>query len=287
MRTKVSLLIPTVALAATLAACGGGGPGKSEFTAKADGSCGAGNTAISSSAEPTNAPQVATSAGTAVTTIDGQVGMLRALKMPGGKDKARIEGVINAIADVSPPARALQDAAGKNDDAAMTKAAAEMQAKVDAAATSAQAYGFTQCGTGLKPAVANLFEGARSVVKGSYVTKAEALCREAYRKSDAVAAPGNSLASVGRYLDSLLVISNKLAADIKAVPAPPGDEATVGELATAFDSVNAKVKEMTAAAKSNNPRLFGALSEETDVATTALNAKLDAYGLKTCGTAGV
>ena len=42
-----------------------------------------------------------------------------------------------------------------------------------------------------------------------------------------------------------------------------------------------------AAAKANNPRLFGALSDEADVATTALNAKLDAYGLKTCGTAGL
>ena len=287
VRIGCSLLISTVALAAALTACGDGGISKSEFTAKADGSCVVGNTAISSAAKPTNAPGVATSAGTAVTTIDGQVGMLRGLKMPGGKDKAQIEGVINAIAEVSGPTKALQEAAGKNDDAAMTRAVVEMRTKVDGAAASAQAYGLTQCGTGLKPAVANLFEGAKSVVKSSYVTKAEGLCRDAYRKANAMAAPGSSLASVSRYIDTQLVIFNKLVTDLKAVPAPPGDEATVGEFVTAFDAFTAKIKEVGAAAKANNPRLYEALSEEADVATTALDAKLDAYGLKTCGTSGV
>jgi hypothetical protein len=287
VRTRISLLIPAVALAAALTACGDSGPSKSEFTTKADGSCAAGNTAVSSAAKPSNAPQVATSAGTAVTTIDGQVAALRAMKTPGGKDKTQIAGILGAIADVSPPTKALQDAAAKNDEPAMAKAATEMQAKADAAATSASAYGLTQCGTGLKPAVANLFEGTKSVVKSSYVTKSAAVCREAYRKSDALANPGASLASVGRYLDSVLAISTKLTADIKAIPAPPGDEGTVGEFVAAMDTMNAKLKEMSAAAKANNPRLFSGLSEEADVANTALNAKLDAYGLKTCGSAGV
>jgi len=45
----------------------------------------------------------------------------------------------------------------------------------------------------------------------------------------------------------------------------------LGEISAAFDSFNTKLKEMSAAAKVNNPRLFGALSDEPDVATTALN----------------
>ena len=286
MRTRISLLIPSVALAAALTACGDGGPSKADFTAKADGSCTAGNTAISSAAKPANAPQVAASAGTAVTTVDGQVATLRSMEMPGGKDKTQIEGIIAAIGEVSAPTKSLQEAAGKNDDAAMSKAAVEMQAKVDAAATSAQAYGLTQCGTGLKPAVANLFEGTKSVVKSSYTAKAEGLCKAAYRKLDAIAEPGASGAAVARYLDAVLAVSVKLAADIRALPAPPGDEATVGEFGPAFDAVNAKIKETSAAAKANNQRLAGALSEEIDVASTALNAKLDAYGLPTCGSSG-
>jgi hypothetical protein len=286
VRTRFFLLIPTVALAAALTACGDGGPSKSDFTAKADGSCAAGNTAISSATKPTNAPQVAASAGTAVTTVDGQVAMMRGMKMPGGKDKAQIEGVIASIAEVSAPTKALQDAAGKNDEPGMAKAASEMQAKVDAAATSAQTLGLTQCGTGLKPAVAGLFDGTKSVLKSSYVTKAATLCREFNRKSSALADPGSSLVALGRYLDAILPLSTKLAADLKAIPAPPGDEGTVAEYVGAIETLNAKTKEAGAAAKANNPKLLAALSQELEVAGTAVNAKLDAYGLTTCGTVG-
>lgn len=286
MRTRFTLLIPAVALAGALTACGDSGPSKSAFTTKADSSCSAGNTAISGTAKPSNAPQVATAAGTAATTIDGQVGGLRAMKTPGGDDKKKIDGIVTAISEVSGPIRTLQEAAGKNDDAGMAKAAGEARSKVDAAAGQAQAYGLTQCGTALKPAVANLLDGARSVVKSSYVTKSETICRDAIRKIDAVAQPGSSLASTTRYLDAVVALSTKLASDLKALPVPPGDEAAIAEINAAFDTLNAKGKETSAAAKANNPKLVVALSDEVNVAGTALNAKLDAYGLKTCGTVG-
>ncbi|HEX3621262.1 MAG TPA: hypothetical protein VHT97_02995 [Acidimicrobiales bacterium] len=286
MRTRFTLLLPAVALATGMAACGAGGPSKSAFTKKADASCVAGNTAISSAAKPTNDPQIATAAGTAGTTIDGQVAALRAMKTPGGNDKKQIDGIIGAIADVGGPVKALQDAAAKTDDAAMAKAAVDLQAKSDAAATQASAYGLTQCGTALKPAVANLFDGAKSVVKASFVSKSQALCRDASRKSDAIAAPGTSAASLGKYFDAQIAVYTKLVTDLRAVTAPPGDEATVGDLTGAMDALNAKVKEMSTAAKANNLKLVAALSDEADVANTAVNAKADAYGLTVCGSVG-
>ena len=286
MRTRLTLLIPAVALAAILTACGDSGPSKSEFTTQADGACTAGNTAVSTTAKPTNAPQVATAAGAATSTIDAQAGSLRAMKLPGGKDKDQALGVINAIAEVSGPTKALQEAAGRNDDAAMAKAAVDMQAKADAASGSAQAFGMSQCGIQLKFGLGTLFDGIKQVVKANYVSKAETLCRESIRRSEAVAAPGATLASTSRFLDAQLVISDKLAADLKAITVPPGDEAAVADFLGALDNLNAKGKEVSAAAKSSNPRLVLALVEEVEVAGTALNSKLDAYGLKTCGTVG-
>ena len=286
MRTRFTLLIPTVALATALTACGDDGPSKAEFTTQADGSCTPGNITISTTAKPTNAPQVSTAAGTAVSTIDAQVGALRAVKTPGGKDKDQAVGVINAIAEVSGPTKALQDAAGRNDDAAMAKAAVDMQAKADTASSSAQAFGMSQCGVQLKFGLGNLFDGVKQVIKASYVTKAESLCRDSIRRSEAVAAPGNTLASTSRYLDAQLVISDKLAADFKTITVPPGDEATVADFLAALENLNTKGKEVSSAAKANNPRLVLALVDEVDVAGTALNSKLDAYGLKTCGTVG-
>jgi len=287
MRPRPTHLISAIALAAGLAACGDGGPSKSEFTTKADASCAAGNSAISAVAKPSNAPQVATAAGTATSTIDGQVSALRAMKTPGGDDKKRVDGIVAAIAEVSAPTKALQEAAGKTDDAGMAKAAGEMQAKADAAATEAQAYGLAQCGTALKPAVANLFEGTKGVVKSGFVSKANSLCRDAGRKAGAVARPSTpTMAAAARYFDAILPVASKLVGDFKTIPVPPGDETLVSEMIASLDTVNAKIKDMSAAAKANNPRLLGGLTEELGVADTASNAKLDAYGLKACGSVG-
>ena len=283
MRTRISLLIPTVALAAALTGCGDDGPSKAGFVAKADAACAPGNDAISVTAKPTNAPQVATAAGTAVTTIDAQVGTLRAMKAPGGKDKTQIQALVNAIADVSGPTRALQDAAGKPDDAAMSSAARDMQAKADTAASSAEAYGMTQCGTLLKPGLGNIFDGVKNVVKTTYVSKAGGLCRDFLRKVNALPGPGSSLASAARALDQLLPLQVKLTADLRALPVPPGDAGPVDEYLAAMEVLNTKTKEVGAAAKANNPRLFVALAEELEVAGTAVTAKLDSYGLSVCG----
>jgi len=283
VRTRIALLIPTVALAAALTACGDGGPGKADFMAKADAACAPGNTAISTTAKPTNAPQVATAAGTAATSIDSQVGALRALKAPSGKDKAPAQAVITQIADVSAPTRALQDAAGKADDAAMARSTLDMQAKADTAARSAEAYGMTQCGTQLKLGLGNMVDGVKNVMKVTYVSKAVGLCRDFDRKSNAVADPGSSLASLGRYLDQVLPLSDKLVKDLRAIPVPPGDEAAVADYLSAMDALNVKSKEAGAAAKANNPRLLGALAQELEVAGTAATAKLDAYGIRGCG----
>lgn len=280
------LLIPVLGLAAALTACGGGGVKKADFVVKADAACSPGNSGLAAVAKPANAGQVGTAAGTATSTVDAQVVALRALEMPGGQDRIQIDGIIAAIADVGGPAKALQDAAAKSDNAAMSKAAVELQAKVDAAALQAQAYGLTQCGTGLKPAVAPLFEGTKSVVRTAYVAKGEALCRDNLRKSEALPQPGTTLSSLSRFLDRYLPLYEKFLADFKAMPVPPGDEGAVGEIVTALDGALPKFKEVNAAAKANNNRLVGALFEELVVAGTALDAKLDAYGLKACGSTG-
>ena len=285
MSRRFAGLLPALVAAALLTACGDDGPSRTEFATKADESCTAGNTTISTTAKPTNAPQVATATGTAVSTIDTQVGALRALKTPGGKDKEQALGVISAIAEVSGPTKALQDAAGRNDDAAMARAAKEMQSKADQASTAASAFGMSQCGVQLKFGLGNLFDGVKQVVKATYVAKAEGLCRDAARRYSAIAPPGNSQASVTRFLEAVNGVSVKLTTDIRALQVPPGDEGTVGEMLGAVDSLNAKMKEAVDAAKAGNPRLVVALSDELSVAQTAVNAKLDAYGLKTCGSA--
>jgi len=281
MKRAITTSLAALALAAALTACGGG-VSKSDFVTRADGACAPGHGALAAVGKPSNLPELASAAGTVASTVDGQAEALRKVKAP-GSDKDQVAGVIGALAEVSTPAKALQEAAGKSDDAATAKAATDLKAKADAAATQARTYGLTACGTGLQAPVSTVLDGAKTVIKAAFVAKADGLCAAANRKVDALAAP-TSLAGAARYMTSYLPIEDKLFADIKALVVPPGDEAAVAEMLAAQDKVIAKDKEMAAAAQQRNQRLFDALGEEEAPLITAANAKFDAYGLKNCGT---
>lgn len=281
MRRHLAALGATLALAAVLAACGGG-VSKADFVAKADAACGPGNGTAGAVAKPTNLPELATAAGTIATTVDAQADALRRLDAP-GDDKAAVAGVIGVLAEVAAPARALQEAAGKTDDPAIARAANDLKAKTDAAGSSASAYGLTACGKGLQAPVTTVFDGAKTVLKAAFVAKADALCTSATRRANALAEP-TSLTSLGRYLTNYLAIETKLFDDIKALPVPPGDEGTVAEMLEAQNKVIALEKEAQTAAQRNNASTFGRLEEEITVLVTQANAKFDAYELKNCGT---
>lgn len=282
MRRSLITLGFALTLAATLTACGGG-VSKADFVADADAACVPGNGTLGAVAKPTNLPELATAAGTVAETVDAQAEAMGKIDAPGG-DNAAVAGVIGALAEVSAPARALQEAAGKTDDAATARAANDLKAKAEAAATSAQAYGLAVCGTALRAPVTTVVEGARGVLKAAFVAKADALCVAATRRANALPEPSSSLPSLGRYLTNYLAIETKLFDDIKALPVPPGDEGTIADMIGAQEKVIALEKEAQAAAQRNNGSTFDRLDEEITVLVTQANAKFDAYDLENCGT---
>ncbi|HET7721535.1 MAG TPA: hypothetical protein VFK43_16320 [Acidimicrobiales bacterium] len=282
MPPRLGLLAASLALAGGLVGCGGGGVSRAEFVTKADGACSAGNGMLAIAAKPSNLPELATAAGAVATSVDSQAEALRKLKAP-GDDTAVVAGVIDALAGVGGQARALQEAAGKTDDAATARAANDLRGKTDNAASQAKAYGLTVCGQGLQAPVANVLEGGRTILKAAFVARAESLCTAANRKVDALAS-GSSLASLARYLSAYLPIADKLFADIKALAVPPGDDSAVADMLSAQDQALAKEKEAHAAAQRGNAAQFDRLEGEVITLVTAANAKFDAYGLRACGT---
>ena len=282
MHRRLGLLACSFAVAGGLVACGGGGVSKSGFVTKADGACSAGNATLATVAKPSNLPELASAAGTVATSVDSQAEALRKLEAP-GDDKVAVAGVVEALAGVGAQARALQEAAGKTDDAATARAANDLRGKTDDAATQAKAYGLSSCGQGLQAPVAGVVEGGRTILKAAFVARAESLCTAANRKADALAEP-TSLAGVARYLSTYLSIAEKLFADIKALAVPPGDDTAVADMLTAQDQALAKEKEAHAAAQRGNEAQFDRLEGEVITLVTAANAKFDAYGLRACGT---
>jgi hypothetical protein len=281
MRRPLIALAVTVTYAAALSGCGGG-VSKGSFLTKADGACAPGNGTLAAVAKPSNLPELATAAGSVAGTADTQADALRKMDAP-GDDKAVVAGVIGALADVGGQARALQEAAGKTDDATTARAANELRGKSDNAATQAKAYGLGLCGAGLQAPVATVIDGARTVIKAAFVARAESLCLAANRKADALGDP-SSLTAFARVLTSYLAIADKLFADIKALAVPPGDDSQIAEMLAAQDKVIAKEKEAQDAAQRNSQAQFDKFFDEVVTLGTAANAKFDAYGLKNCGT---
>jgi len=277
-------IVAVLALAAGAAACGGGGPSKADFTAKAGAACAPGNATLGEVAKPSSLPELGTAAGTVASTADAQAAALGKLKAPSA-DKAAVAGIVRAIADAGPAARAVQDVAGKTDDAARARAATDLKAKGDAAAQQATSYGLTGCAVAVQGAANNIFEGTRSILKAAFVARADSLCAEGNRKVDALNS-GKSLSAYSRFLATYLPIEEKLFNDIRALAPPPGDETTIADMLAAQDKVTAKDKEIQAAAAKGSASQVDRLEDEESTLVTAANSKFDAYGLRNCGSLG-
>lgn len=266
-----------------LAKSGSGTPSRATFIAKADAVCGTANASTATVAKPTSYPELGTAMGTVVTATDSELAGLSRLRLPGGADRVPAGGAIAALTATDGAAHTLADAAGKKDDAATAAATSKLATQFADASAKAKAFGFTACATGMQTAMANVAGGAQGLVKTTFMAKSDSLCREASRTLDAIPPFKNNAADVARYFSQGVAVVTKLASDLRALPAPPGDEATVADILSAVDKVNAKTSEMKDAAAAGDQSRFVAAGQELTVLETAADAKLDAYGLSVCG----
>lgn len=277
-------LLPALVTAGLLglAACGGGGPTKERFVADADRICRAESAPLASVKAPTSFPELSETARTIAAAVDAQLPRLRALDRPSGDDEA-VDTMLASLGGVAEAAKTLQGAASRNDEAGTATASHDVATRARSASDSGRAYGFATCGGSTQPAANASVEGAKTVLKAGYVIKAEERCNEASSALDEIP-EASSLRGEARVIDSGVRILDDMLADLRALTAPPGDEATLREFYAAQQDVIDKVKEAGAAAGAGNERLFDTIVEEFNVLTTAANAKADAYGIDDCGT---
>jgi Ca2+-binding RTX toxin-like protein len=287
---KRMIAIVAIASVAVVAMAGGAvaltrdkGPSKATFIATADALCRPANGPITAIVKPTSYPELATAAGTVVTTSTGQMTQLNALKKPHGADGKAALPTLAAITATNTAAKALQDAATKKDDAATIAATKQLSAQTTDAVNQAKAYGLAACAVGMQPGIDNVAGGSQSVIKAGFLAKADSLCRASARKTDAIREPGNSIQDVVRYFNQNLDVFNALTNDLKALPVAPGDEATVTEMVGAAEKLTGKLAEIRDATQGSDLARLQALDKETGPLGTAADAKFDAYGLGVCG----
>ena len=263
----------------------GGAPSRAEFVAKADDVCRPANGPIAAIVKPTSYPELATAAGTLNTTIDSQLGQLRALKQPGGSAKADVAGVFRSLEGTSAAASRLKEAAGRQDDGATIAATKDMSTAATEARTMATTTGFAACSVGAQTGIDAVFGGTQSVIKAGFIAQADVLCR---RAADDIFDIDLEIdfEDEAAFIDFIAhgnEVFDKLLTDIKALPVPPGDETTLAELFTAQEKAQAKNREFEDAAADEDFDRMDALDREITTLITAADAKWDAYGLGSCG----
>ena len=289
--SKTGLVVAVLAVALLLggglgvfmASQGVGMTSKARFVARADAVCAPANGPVTALAKPTSYPELATAASTLVAATDTQLAGLRALKLPGGTDGGRAGAVLTALAETNHGGRSLQDAANRKDDTATATATQRVRASATEASAKAKELGLSACATGMQPGVEAVVGGAAGVVKTAFLAKADSVCRAGARELGAIREPRADLRDVVRYFNATMAISDRIDAEIKALPVPPGDEGTIADIVVVLDRMSEKYRQARDAAGTGDRSLFQALMEEMAVMVTAVDAKLDAYGLTSCG----
>lgn len=261
---------------------GFGQTSKASFLRKADAVCGPANGAVTALAKPSSYPELATAAATLVSSTDAQLAGLRKLSAPSGADGERIGALLSAMTQTNAAGRGLQDAANRADDAATAATTNQVRTSSSDASNKAKELGFAACATGMQAGVDALVGGAAGIVKTAFVAKSDTICRAGARALEGVRQPRDQR-DIARFFNQALPIVEKLVVDLKALPVPPGDEATVAEIMSGLEKANEKSREARDAAVAGDRSRFVAIEEETTVLVTAADARLDAYGLTSCG----
>jgi len=122
-----------------------------------------------------------------------------------------------------------------------------------------------------------------TISRSDYQAKANAICSSMNAKGNSLQDPGTDQAKLKQVVDQAIPITSDGLAQLRQLPQPKGDEATIQAFFAKLDKLIADLKDESAALQAND------LSKASQVATTfktdstAANDAANAYGLTVCG----
>ncbi|HVE76832.1 MAG TPA: hypothetical protein VND22_08735 [Actinomycetota bacterium] len=280
MKFRPVALIVLLLLSAT-----GCGPTLAAFIAEADALCKRGEAAITSLAAPDSVAKVKEFGEKLAAETKKLVNQLAALKPPRGDDAAKTKAFVDDLRAAGNASEELGKAAGKEDFPGTEKAVADTDKAFKKADDSARTAGFKVCGKAGAAAAASVAAPTPGLLKNAYIAKADALCGTANNEQNAIPQP-ESLEEYANFIDKILVITDKLTTDLKAIAPPAADKAAIDEWLAANDALRAVVVDLQAAARAGDEdRFLEVLDRFTAMSNDAL-LKGDRIGFRDCGSAG-
>jgi hypothetical protein len=124
--------------------------------------------------------------------------------------------------------------------------------------------------------------GGGRLTKEGYIAAADAICKEASDKIDALGDP-QTAEEVAQLADQVVEISEDQLAQLRALQPPEADEATINE---AYDLIEQQIdiaRQVGDAARANDPAKIQELVQEGQQINERADQIAVDYGLKECG----
>jgi hypothetical protein len=134
-------------------------------------------------------------------------------------------------------------------------------------------------GTGASP------PPSATTTKADFVKRANAICTTMNVKSNALQDPGQDQAKLKQVVDQAIPITTDGLAQLRALPLPKGDEATVRAFYAKVDQLIADLKAESEALQASDLSKAGTIATSIQNDSTAANDAANAYGLNVCGSA--
>ena len=122
-----------------------------------------------------------------------------------------------------------------------------------------------------------------TISRSEYRSRANAICASMNAKGNSLQDPGTDQAKLKQVVDQAIPITSDGLAQLRQLPEPLGDEATIQGFYAKLDKLIADLKDESAALQAND------LPKASQIATTfkadsaAANSAANAYGLTVCG----
>ena len=128
-------------------------------------------------------------------------------------------------------------------------------------------------------------KGAKTAApsRSEYQAKANAICSSMNTKGNSLQDPGTDQAKLKQVVDQAIPITSDGLAQLRQLPQPKGDEATIQGFYAKLDKLIADLKDESAALQANDLRRASQIATAFKTDSAAANSAANAYGLTVCG----
>ena len=122
-----------------------------------------------------------------------------------------------------------------------------------------------------------------TISRADYQARANAICSGMNARGNSLQDPGTDQAKLKQVVDQAIPITSDGLAQLRRLPMPKGDEATIQGFYAKLDKLIADLKDESAALQANDLPKASQIATNFKTDSTAANDAANAYGLTVCG----